>query len=145
MKTFLLLTMALLGGCAMAKPLPTASGKPEVIISAPRAEIMSNLTSLMVGRGYTPKMLTDYMAIFGKPSESALANIFYGSRYDGTPELRVIYSLFEVKDGLRIVAILQIVANPGSAFERIEDMSGSAAAPAIQERLDFLKTMLSRQ
>ena len=125
LKTVCILAVtALLVGCA-APRMNTPSGAPEVTIHAPVAKIRARAINDMVNRGYTPMNNDGINLVFEKDS-SMMASVFFGSRYDSQARNRVKLALID--DGAGTVRVLchgYIVGNPGSAFERENEITGS--------------------
>ena len=133
-----------LAGCATTPSLRTASGKPEVTIpSTSKKAVFDALTNAMIQQGYEVKNITDYSAVYGKKTDSILASMLLGSQYDSTPEARVAYTVVDTSEGVRVVAALQMITNPGSAFERVTDLSQSANAQSWQTFLENLRGSLT--
>lgn len=123
--------------CVAQQPLGTASGKPEVILPhLNRQQARDHLVNDMIGNGYELKRSDEYALVFGKRTNSAAAAMLFGSRYDSTPEERVIVNTLDTQGGVRLIFTLQIVTNPGSAFERVTDNSRGKAARDLQQILD---------
>ncbi|MBI4243110.1 MAG: hypothetical protein HY606_03380 [Planctomycetes bacterium] len=122
--------------------LSTPTGKPEVTISnVSKKAIVDRLTNIMIDRGYNVKEITEYKAAYSKRMESVSAAIWYGSKYDSTPEARITFDTVETQANIRIVATLQMVTNPGSAFERTTDLSKNTPdAHNFQDILSNLKS-----
>lgn len=134
-----------MSGCATVQPLKTPTGKPEVTISnVTKKQVIDALTNQMLARGYQIKNVTEYNAVYGKRTDSFAAAILLGSRYDAIPEARISYAIVETGAGVRVVATLEMVTNPGSAFERVTDLSQGKDAHNIQNMLENLKASLSR-
>jgi|GEM_PF-993632 len=131
----------LLSGCATGPPLRTPTGKPEVTISnVTKKEVIDALTNQMLSWGYHVKTITDYNAVYGKRTNSMTAAILLGSRYDAIPEARINYAIVEVEGGVRVVVTnIEMITNPGSAFERVTDLGQGKDAYNIQIMLDNLK------
>jgi C-terminal processing protease CtpA/Prc len=139
-----MLCLFALAGCASQPPLDTAAGRPEIIITnVDLEEIKAQLTTDALQWGYTTKSVTDYTAVYEKREQSTMAAVLMGSQYDPYPLWRLTYNLVEQNDRVRIVANIYIVTNPGSAFERISDVSqASKAAHSIQNYLEQLETSI---
>jgi len=63
--------------------------------------------------------------------------MFFGSEYDAIPETRITINIVEYEDikQLRLIATLEVVTNPGSAFERTTDFTNS------EEGRKYFKTL----
>lgn len=126
----------LFGGCAGMMRLNTPSGKPEVTLkNRSMKEVKDALVREMLNQNFTIKSTSDYTIVFSKPMDSFLASFLLGSRYDATPEHRVTAMIVESNNGVRIVLTNQGITNPGSAFERVTDMSTGKAGQSWHEFL----------
>ena len=134
-------------GCVTVQPLNTISGKPEVIINIEDKEkIKDSLVNSMMNEGFYLKTTNEYNLVFGKISNDIATSLLYGSRYDTSPELIVSFSIVKVNNGYRLIATLNVITNPGSAFERVTDLSyGSTGAHYYQKCLQFTKTKLENE
>ncbi len=134
--------LVLVTGCAnIQQPLNTLSGKPEVVLSktTPKA-VQGDLTNIALTWGYTVKSVNDFSVVYEKRDESIGAALLLGSRYDSTPAWRLTFNFAPIADNVRVVANMQAITNPGSAFERSMDMSsGTKDAATIQQVLNTLK------
>lgn len=129
-----------LAGCQTAAEAPTtASGKPEVTIRAPTAAIKARLLSLAMDKRFNVTKDTEYLLQVEKPSENFGAVLLMGSKYDGIPAERIVFTFAPIGDTTRVVAAGMFVTNPGSAFERITPVNGGEGAVRTQQTLDELK------
>jgi membrane-associated protease RseP (regulator of RpoE activity) len=128
-------------GCATIKPLNTTTGKPEIIITdTAKKDISDAIVNTMLSWDFQLQKRDDYILVFGKKNTNIASSVLLGSRYDAVPEWRFTYNLVDYADGVRIIANIAAVTNPGSAFERITDFSkGSQDAQNIQSFLENLK------
>jgi len=130
----------ILAGCATVPPLNTPSQRPEVTITgASKKEILDTLVAEMLSRGAQVKRIDEYSAVFGIRDDSFTGALLFGSRYDSTPEARVTFNLVETGNGIRVFGNSAMVTNPGSAFERVTDMTGGKLAHDMQAALERLK------
>lgn len=121
---------ALLVACAAPRPpLVTASGNPEVTIqNVDRRAIVNRMVEAIVERGNQVRQVTDYSVTAVKRVDRNFgAALLYGSRYDSVPEARLHFTLVDVAGGVRVFARAEMVTNPGSAFERVNDVTLSQA------------------
>jgi hypothetical protein len=127
MRRFLAITLAaVLAGCAAPpKPLGTPSGRPEVIISgATKKQVADAIVAGALAKGSQIKSVTEYAVVLTQRVQGNLgASLVYGSRYDSTPEVRVTLNMVDVTGGVRVYARGEMVTNPGSAFERVNDVT----------------------
>lgn len=131
--------VVLLLGCATVEPLKTPTGRPEVtFLGVTKKKVVDALTNRMLTWGYQIKNISDYSATYGKRFESFL----YYSRGGGNPERRINYAIVGGENNIRVVATVEIVANPGTAYEKVYGASGGAHD--IQNMLEELVWSLSQ-
>ncbi len=138
---FLLLNI----GCATVGPLNTPTGKPEIIINdASKKEICDAVINQMLSWDFQLQKQSESLLVFGKKDSRVSSAILLGSRYDAIPEWRFAYNIVDYSQGVRIVANISAVTNPGSAFERITDMSrNSQDAQNVQNFFERMKKYFS--
>ncbi|MBW1953568.1 MAG: hypothetical protein JRI66_10875 [Deltaproteobacteria bacterium] len=122
----------------------TPTGGPEAFFqNASREEVINALTDEMIMQGYQTKSITDYTLVFGKEEKSGAGQIFYGSRFNPFPEQRVTYTLLKLPEGIRVVATVKLVTNPGSGYEKATDFTyGWNYAKDVQRILDRVKSRM---
>lgn len=141
----LLMAILVVSGCATVPPLQTPSQRPEVTISgSTKKEIFDILVNEMLASGAQIKQMNDYSVVFAKRDTSLGGSILYGSRYDSTPEMRITYNLVEINGATRVFCNAAMVTNPGSGFERVNDVTGGKLAYEIQAMLERLKAMTQK-
>lgn len=152
----IILTVASLGiiSCSMTPSKPTfdtPSGGPEVTIERiERKVIIGELVNRLINDRYVVKSVSEHQAVVGKPSDSSTIDAFYGSRFNPKPEIRAYYTFTDTMVGeipaTRVVAIFQIVINPGSGFERVSvaNWQGYHAKDA-QKQLIELKQLMEKR
>ena len=123
-------TAALLVGCAAParQPLSTPSGRPEVTIQgASKKQVADAIVAGALEHGTQVKSVSDYGVVLARRADGNLAAaLLYGSRYDSTPELRLHLNMVDVTSGVRVFGRAEMVTNPGSAFERINDVTAGS-------------------
>lgn len=134
---------ALLVACAAPAPLSTASGNPEVTIEgATRKQVVDHLVDRYTSGGLTLRSVTEYKVIVSKPADKDFLTMFlFGSRYDGVPEHRIHHTLIDRSGAVKVFARAEIVTNPGSAFERVTDVT-NASRQELQTLLEGLRTQV---
>jgi len=138
----IILSLVLTYGCATTRPLSTPSGKPDITISnATKRQVTDALVSQMLNQGFNIKSSSDYNIVFTKPLDNLAAQLLLGSRYDSTPEHRASFMLVESGAGVRIVLTNQAITNPGSAFERVTDLSTGESGQSWQNFLVSFATL----
>jgi hypothetical protein len=137
------LVINFLFGCATIPKLQISTGKPEVIITGvTKKQVIDALTNQMLALDFKIKTITDYSAVYARRMNSIRAAVLFGSRYDSFPETRISYAIVDAPGGIRIVATMEMITNPGSAFERATDLSRGKGRPIISDMLEQLKTSL---
>lgn len=122
--TYSILIFVLITGCATVKHLNTPTGKPEVIIpDASKSEIADQITNAMLSWDFQLQKRDENILVFAKRDQRLGTSLLFGSRYDSTPEWRFIYNIVDHSEGIRVIANIAAITNPGSAFERVTDLS----------------------
>lgn len=130
--------LIVLAACAhVQQSQNTHSGRPDVTIShADLSAVKGVLANNALNWGYYVKSSSEYSSVFEKRDESMAGAILFGSRYDSAPVWRITFNYAPLNGGVRVVANIHAVTNPGSAFERITDFStDSKDASSIQAML----------
>lgn len=140
----LLAIAASLMGCATVPPLNTSSGRPEVTIcGVSKSELMEKVVARATMGGQNIRSTSNYQIVMGKPVTNLLAAALMGSKYDSTPEYRLVWTFANLGNNCTYVGVtVQIVTNPGSAFERITDVSSGKDAHQIQASLEEFKARM---
>jgi hypothetical protein len=131
------LSLALFAGCAAPPPpLATTSGRPEVTIAgASKKQVIDAIVAGALEKGSQVRSVNDYGVVLARRDDSNLgAAILFGSRYDAVPESRMHLNVVEVPGGIRVFGRAEMVTNPGSAFERVTDIT-RGAGQQIQDAL----------
>ena len=145
-KVFILLSALLAMGCADQVTHQTPSGKPEVTIAGRVGDqARALIAGRMVDAGYNMRSGSDSMLVFDKPNSTVMAAVLFGSRYAGTPNARITYTVIEAGAVTRVVASLAMITNPGSAFERASPMDASPDSQGVQNLLFEIKRTLEVQ
>lgn len=134
-------------GCAMQQPPPkldTPSGLPEVTIPfVNRKAVIDHIVAAKLSKGLKVYSVSDYGVTAGQIiDKSIMASLFYGSRYDSFPEARIRYNIVEDGNAVKVFTRVEMVTNPGSAFERVTDVTNQVAQMA-QRELYELKAKLA--
>ena len=137
--------VVLLLGCITPPKHDTASGRPEVTISKRTAKaVLGSVTNEMANRGYAIRTRSEMNAVFEKPLEGSLKFMLSGPNL-AAPVYRVTFDFVETDQETRILAMLNVVENPGATNRRPERVM-TAHDPdenkKLQELLALLKTKL---
>jgi hypothetical protein len=138
----LLVASIAVAGCATPPaPLSTPSGRPEVTITGvSKKQVADAIVAGALARGSQIKSVNEYAVVLTQRVHGNLgASLAYGSRYDSTPEVRVTLNMVDVSGGVKVYARGEMVTNPGSAFERLNDVTAHQAAN-LQTSLVDLKS-----
>jgi hypothetical protein len=118
--------------------------RPSITIpGASKKSVIDALSGRMTAQGFRIILIEDYRAQFEKEG-GFWADMLFGSRYDSRTVWRVWFSLFDSPEGVRIFADMGAVTNPGSAFERINEIRGGKNGAAMQEVLEAVKDETAR-
>jgi hypothetical protein len=138
-----LLSIAL-AACAAPQPLQTPTGRPEVTISGvTKHQVSDAIVAGALEKGSAVKSVTDYEVVIARRDDNAIGtNLLFGSRYDGVPEVRMHLGMVDVTGGVRVFGRAEVVTNPGSAFERVLDVTDTTGR-SIQNSLESLRARFS--
>jgi PBP1b-binding outer membrane lipoprotein LpoB len=129
----LLLTMAV--GCATTQ-LQTPSGKPDIQINAPESIVSKAILDRIVSKGGIVRSQSENI-IVAEYKATVAANLLFGSRFNPDTIERYTFNLIDAEENrTRVVITVEIVSNPHSAYEKVQDFS-KAAAPAQQMLLEI--------
>lgn len=139
--TFLVL---LIVGCTNAQP--EIQVKPSIEIhKTTKEKVIDKIVYRSSEKGATIKNITDYgLTVEQKVNNSAMASFLYGSKYDSTPVLRLSYSIVNINKGVKLFVRAEMVTNPGSAYERTNDVTNSISK-ALNKLLNDIKTQVHSQ
>ena len=136
------LTLLLVGCATPPPPLSTSSGRPEVFLAeTTKKQVMDRIVSAGLGRGLQIKTSNEYGVVLAKKAEGVAAAFLYGSRYDSTPELRVHFNMVDMNGGVQVYARGEIVTNPGSGFERVNDLTQSSGQDLQSMLMDLQRAV----
>lgn len=121
-----------------------ATANQPITVGADKAAAKNVVAQVFTSRGYRINKDSDFVLEFEAPSNNAWVQVLLSSNYDSTVDARIIVQF--VGENPTIVSWrAYLVTNPGSAFERLTDISRGADAPAIQAALDQALGDLDRQ
>lgn len=125
-----------LTACAVHPPPATASGRPEYTFrNVDPACVRARLVDSAINRRWQPRNVTDWQIIMERPTQNAAAGILLSSRmYSEVMERVTITTTPSGPDSLRAVFSMAYVGNPGSAFERLTPVNGTANDQAALEQ-----------
>lgn len=117
-------------GCATQPAGYNSNVRPDITIhGTTQKEVVNALVANSMSRGFQVVNATDYSVTTETRNTNLATALFFGSRYDSQPAVRVHYNVAQTSPELvRVNATAAIVTNPGSAFERITDVTNTQAA-----------------
>jgi hypothetical protein len=138
LRRFMSVTLALcIAGCAGPGARQSNSGPPEaVVLGATKKQVIDMLVRFKLERRMQVKDVSDYgFVAVGRLENNMTASMLFGSRYDSVPAIRFHYNVVDVEGGVKVFVRSEIVTNPGSAFERVSDLTGGLG-PEIRRELE---------
>jgi hypothetical protein len=140
------LILVAMAGCATIQPAPTASGRPEIFVSAAPSKVRSTLVAACARAGSRIDSQTDSQVTVSRRLDNLGSQLIYGSRYDSIPNALYIYTLIPEAAGTRVFVQGEVVTNPGSAFERRTpiEQADPKALPAMQGNLERLAALAAQ-
>ena len=116
-----------LTACTPIAPPNTPSGRPEVTLqNVDIACVRRELLNGAVNGGSTIRQANDNQIVFGQRVTDPMVVAFFGTGM-GPPEMRGTWTIIpQGTNVVRVIADVQLVSNPGTAFERVEPMRMSA-------------------
>lgn len=136
------LLLLLLSACATTQDAATrAAPERTMMVNIQLEKLKPALAQMMVSNGWTIESDSGMLLSFWKPSNDFWTNVLLGSQYDPTVRLRVSFQLIG-DNPVNLSYHAYIVTNPGSAFERLTDVTNSQGLDSFQQRLETLKLQL---
>jgi len=138
------LVASLMAGCGPLGTQVDNSATPEVFISnVTKKQVLDRIVSAKLSKGMQIKSSDDYGVVVAKKDESLAGALLYGSQYDGTPEMRVRYSVIEQDSGVKVFSRAEMVTNPGSGYERTNDATAQYF-DQMQSELEDLQQKMAK-
>lgn len=138
----------MLSACMGTAParLDTQSGRPEVDIpGVSKKQAVDAIITREMEKGWDLKTQTDSMLVFGKRINNLGAALLFGSQYDRTPEGRLRFTLVETESGVKIYVKIEMITNPGSAYERVTEGTSAEDLEKGQYALEEIKADLENK
>jgi hypothetical protein len=133
----------IVAGCAPLHPMRTSSGRPEVVIpNSSREAVVARMAKDHTDNGFDAEWTSEYRLAYVKRLPGVAS--WGGAWYDADPIERITYFLSETPGGIRIVAMVEVVTDPGSVRRRITDVSGGPDGESIQQYLRKIRVALDR-
>lgn len=137
---------AVMTAVLMMAPAVMAAEKdktPEIAIhNVTRKQVIDKIVEWKLEKQMKIKSVNDYGVVAGKIVDpKSFASILYASSYDPNPESRIIYNVVEVDGGVRVFSRCEIVTNPNSPFEHINDTTRDCRSK-LQDELHKLRMEL---
>jgi hypothetical protein len=130
-----------LAGCASPQKSASSSGKPEITIrGVTRQQVCDALRERLFSRGWALGAANDRAVTASKPMANDAAGIL-----NAPTVRRVSYDLLDSRGGVRVVAKLETVTNPGKTIEQVTDAIDTESGANIRDFLQQLSAELSRK
>nr|WP_320132376.1 hypothetical protein [uncultured Holophaga sp.] len=137
------ITLGIVLGCASPRPLPTASGFPEVTIAAPKTTVAEALVDRGVTNQWSVKKSDSFQIVLARRDTSTKAVLLLGSGRDPYPEVRLTLTLVERDGETRVVARMAWASNPDSPHESVVEIgAGRPIYIDVQKSLSEVKAQL---
>ncbi|MHB0706013.1 hypothetical protein ACX4MT_09235 [Roseomonas mucosa] len=134
----------IVSGCAAPVTHNTASGKPEVTVTtSDLPALKSYITNDMINRGYTIVRESESQLVFDRPVQNVLVGALVGSSFNSTPNTRLTYVFIKNQTSYRVVGDVALITNPGSGFEKRNDMNAAQDTVVIQQMLERMRATLT--
>jgi len=133
--------LLVLGGCSSIPAAARVAPERELTIQSDRKTTKDAVAALFLSRGYQLKADSDMQITFERRSENFMANLLLSSNYDSTVMTRVIITMIGDKP-TNLSWRGYAVTNPGSAFERLTEITGSPDGDNVQVGLRGVKMQL---
>ncbi len=145
MRALLLAPLLVLGACFTTRPLETPSGKPEVELRTKDLELAKRgVAEEILPRGFQLRSHGETWIRFFRPADDLETKLVARSRLSGTPVYYVTARLVPAGPGLRMVCDIELVANAGTASQKVTDLSReTAAAHELQDVLGQVQARVS--
>jgi uncharacterized protein YceK len=149
MKRYVVLLMLLifLSGCATVGHLQTSSGRPEVFVEGATIKDATNATvALLTANGWQIEQATDYMVQAVHTSDNTMVDFMWGSNYDFHQTwYRLSFTFVQESNGIRIYGVQQVVANRGTGFERVLQLTSQKAYEGTQSWLESIRNSIQQK
>jgi hypothetical protein len=118
------------------------SARPTVFVEgAKKAEVRDALSHRMALAGWSVTEVNEYQVTYETAANGAvgfMTRVAYGSR--GTdPVWRLVGQFIETESGVRLVANLEVVANPGTPFMQKTEMNSGKPRKQVDQILEAVR------
>lgn len=118
-----LISLVFISGCQTTQgPLATNN----FTFNADKTRTKEAIIATFVPRGYQIVKDSEFQLVMDRPANDSFgAQLVYGSQWNSIPNARVILTITGSKP-TNVNSQIQVVTNPGSGFERVNDVSNHA-------------------
>jgi hypothetical protein len=132
---FAALACLMLGAC-ITSGAQTPSGSPEIVVRGAKPDrVKAALVNAALNRRLQMKSDSTNMVVFERETSNAAASILLSTRMSGAPVDRMSFTLVEIPEGTRIVAVAGFVSNAGTGFEH---GNTGPSAPVFNDELNSI-------
>jgi len=82
-----------------------------------KKQAIDYIANEMIGNGFNIISANEYMLVCRRDVDNIWAKVFYGSKFNSTPEIRMYLNFAQINNVLKVTAEARVVTNPNSAFE----------------------------
>ncbi len=135
-----------LASCATWQGFNTPTGQSGVTIrGVTKQQVSDVLQERLFNRGWKIETVNDRTVIASKQRRNNATGSQIGSRSDSVTDGRVTYNLLDVKGGIRVVAKLEIIMNPGTESEQVTDATNTESGANMRDTLREISAALSEK
>ncbi len=87
------------------------------INDADKKQVVDIIINDLISWGYSVLTINEYQLSFRKDMDNSMAQIFLGSNFNRTPELRATFNIVSINNNVKITLEVKAVTNPNSGFE----------------------------
>lgn len=132
----LLAAVVVLAGCASTAQMRAAAvANQPIAVKASKQQARDAVAQAFVSQGYMITKDSDFVLEFSAPTKSGWVQLLLSSNYDSRVDARLSVQ-FVGENPTTVSWRAFYVTNPGSAFERLTDVSNGADAPMLQSRIE---------
>ena len=135
--------IVLVAGCANLEPLPTPTGKPEVMINTTdTTKIKGALVATFAANGYSIAQDTPYNLVLTKPMEGSGAALYQaalGNAYSSNPQINISLTFAPAPGATRVFAHANISMQNAFGQNNATNMDQGKGAHQIQQLLENVK------
>jgi len=103
------------------------------IKNSDKKQVMDAVVKHMVENGYNIMTANDYQIVFKTDLKGFVPTLFFGTRFNGTPEMRVYINFVQMNQDLTLTGESKIISNPNSGYEKATAGDYQTVQPILDE------------